>query len=395
MLKRLPVNEKGTRTVCSKIENLNIMEKRTVPLLDLKEQYATIKSEIREAIDRVLESQAFILGSEVSEFEESVRQYLGCEYAIGVSSGTDALLLSLMALEIGPGDEVVTTPYTFFATAGSIARTGAKIVFVDIEEDSFNIDPAKLSEAITDRTKAIVPVHLYGRSANMDGVMEAARAAGIPVIEDSAQSIGARCGDRLVGTIGDLGCFSFFPAKNLGGYGDGGLVATNDEGLAEACRKLRVHGGERRYYHESVGGNFRLDALQAAILRVKLPYLDGWNAARRANAIRYRELLTSLAEAGQITLPLVGEGDVSNQFCIRIEERDRLQAHLSERGISTAIYYPLSLHQQQCFADLGYGEGDFPISERCANTSLALPVYPEVGEDAIGYVVDSIGEFFK
>lgn len=371
------------------------MVSRNVPLLDLKAQYATIKGEVSEAIDRVLESQAFILGKEVQSLEERMTQYLGCKYAIGVSSGTDALLLSLMALEVGPGDEVITTPYTFFATAGSIARTGAKIVFVDIAEDDFNIDANRIEDAITDCTKAIVPVHLYGRSANMDAIMEIARSRSLPVIEDAAQSIGARWKGTRVGTIGDLGCFSFFPAKNLGGYGDGGLVTTNDAGLAESCRKLRVHGGERRYFHETVGGNFRLDALQAAILNVKLPYLDKWNAARRSNALLYRELLRPFAKSGRVTLPLVGEGDVSNQFCIRVENRDDLQAHLSQRGVGTAIYYPLSLHEQQCFAALGYKRGDFPVSERSADTSLALPVYPEIGEEAIRYVVESILEFLQ
>jgi len=369
------------------------MEKRSVPLLDLKAQYASIKEEVNEAIARVLESQAFILGKEVVDFEEEMKAYLGCDYAIGVSSGTDALLLSLMALGIGPEDEIVTTPYTFFATAGSIARTGAKIVFVDIEEDSFNIDANRIEEAITDRTKAIIPVHLYGRSANMDAIMAIGRSKGIPVIEDAAQSIGARWEGRQVGTIGDLGCFSFFPAKNLGCYGDGGLIATNDETLAETCRRLRVHGGERKYFHDQIGGNFRLDALQAAILRVKLPYIDQWNASRRRNSLSYLERLGPIVDAGKLTAPLVGDGDVSNQFCIRVENRGALQEHLSAKGVSTAIYYPLSLHEQKCFADLGYKRGDFPTSERCADTSLALPVYPEVGEDAIEYVVDSISEF--
>lgn len=369
------------------------MEKQTVPLLDLKAQYASIKEDVNIAITRVLESQAFILGEEVADFESSISAYLGCKYAIGVSSGTDALLLSLMALGVGPGDEVITTPFTFFATAGSIARTGAKIVFVDIEEDSFNLDPCYLRAAVTERTKAIIPVHLYGRSADMDGVMGVGREFDIPVIEDAAQSIGASFEGRKVGTIGNLGCFSFFPAKNLGGYGDGGLIATNDERLAEICRRLRVHGGAKKYFHESVGGNFRLDALQAAILGVKLPHLDRWNAARRANAKLYAAFFEPMVAEGTITLPLLGEKDVFNQFCIRVGKRDELQGHLKRAGISTAIYYPLSLHQQECFSELDYKEGDFPASERCAKTSLALPVYPDLSEEAIRYVADVVTEF--
>lgn len=286
------------------------MSKQTVPLLDLKAQYASIKVEVNVAIARVLESQAFILGKEVSDFEDSISKYLDCNYAIGVSSGTDALLLSLMVLGVGPGDEIVTTPYTFFATAGSIARTGAKAVFVDIEEDSFNLDPGLLRAAITERTKAIIPVHLYGRSADMEGILNIAREFDVPVIEDAAQSIGASYGGRKAGTIGDLGCFSFFPAKNLGGYGDGGLIATNDEALAESCRRLRVHGGAKKYFHESVGGNFRLDALQAAILGVKLLSLDAWNASRRKNAERYGKVLAPLVSEGAISLPLIGDEDV-------------------------------------------------------------------------------------
>jgi len=369
------------------------MGKQTVPLLDLKAQYASIKEDVNIAIARVLESQAFILGEEVADFEDSISTYLDCKYAVGVSSGTDALLLSLMALGVGPGDEVITTPYTFFATAGSIARTGAKIVFVDIQEDSFNLDPCYLQAAVTERTKAIIPVHLYGRSADLDGILAVGREFDVPVIEDAAQSIGASFEGRKVGTIGNLGCFSFFPAKNLGGYGDGGLIASNDERLAEICRRLRVHGGAKKYFHESVGGNFRLDALQAAILGVKLPHLDRWNASRRANAKLYAAFFEPMVAEGTVTLPLIGEEDVFNQFCIRVGRRDELQGRLKQAGISTAVYYPLSLHQQECFSDLDYKEGDFPVSERCAKTSLALPIHPDLSEEAIRYVVDVVTEF--
>ena len=357
-----------------------------IPLLDLKAQYRTIESEIREAIDRVIASQSFILGEEVSCFEKSVADYCGVKHAIGVSSGTDALIVSLMALGIGPGDEVITSPYTFFGTAGSIFRLGARPVFADVEYDSFNIDPNRIQDVITDRTKAIIPVHLFGRLANMEAICRIASELGIAVVEDAAQSIGANHDGKKAGQFGDLGCFSFFPAKNLGCFGDGGMVVTDDDELADKCRILRVHGSRPKYYHKIVGGNFRLDALQAAILDVKLKHLDNWNASRRRNAAKYNELLESV----DVKVPLYGDGDVFNQYSIKSDRRDELQNHLSSEKISTAIYYPLSLHEQECFSDLGYKTGDFPVSERCAKESLALPVYPELNAEDIKCVIHCI-----
>ena len=357
-----------------------------VPLLDLKAQYEAIEDEIREALNRVLESQRFILGPEVEAFEEEVAAYSQTKYGIGVSSGTDALLVSLMAISVGPGDEVITTPYTFFATAGAISRLCAKPVFVDIDPLTYNIDPEKIEAAITPHTKAIIPVHLYGQMADMDPIMEIAERHNLYVIEDAAQAIGAEYKGRRAGSIGHLGCFSFFPSKNLGGGGDGGMVVTNDPDLAEKVRVLRVHGAKPKYHHHVVGGNFRLDALQAAVLRVKLRHLDEWTAARQRNAARYRKLF---AEAGllegenAITLPHdAGWGrHIYNQFVIRVpKRRDALREYLASRGIGTAVYYPVPLHLQACFADLGYRPGDFPQSEQAARTTLAIPVYPELSE---------------
>lgn len=364
-----------------------------IPLLDLRAQYATLRDEIHAALDRVIESQHFILGPEVEALEQEVAAYSHCRYGIGVSSGTDALLVSLMAIDIRPGDEVITTPYTFFATAGSIARLGAKPVFVDIDPATYNIDPAGIEAAITPRTKAILPVHLFGQMADMDPILAIAERHGLYVIEDAAQAIGAEYKGRRAGSIGHLGCFSFFPSKNLGGFGDGGMVVTNDPGLADKVRLLRGHGARPKYYHKVVGGNFRLDALQAAVLRVKLKYLDEWTAARQRNAERYRRLFT---EAGvEIGLPHdAGYGrHIYNQFVIRSKRRDALMAYLKAQQIGTEIYYPVPMHLQECFAELGYRKGDFPASEQAALETLAIPVYPELSEGAQQAVVKNIQRF--
>jgi len=365
-----------------------------VPLLDLRAQYESMRDDIDEAIRRVVESQHFILGPEVEALEREIADYCGTTHAVGVSSGTDALLVALMALGVGPGDEVITTPFTFFATAGTVARLGARTVFVDIEPDTFNIDAARIEAALSPRTKAIIPVHLFGRVADMDTVMRLAGSAGVAVIEDAAQAIGAYdAAGRRAGAIGDIGAFSFFPSKNLGAFGDAGMVTTSDESLARLMRQLRVHGMEPKYFHSMVGGNFRLDALQAAVLRVKLRRLDTWHDGRRRNAARYRELF---AQAGieQVTLPQDVPGHIYNQFVIRVPQRDALRDHLSARAIGTEIYYPLPLHMQACFAGLGYQEGDFPHAERAAREVLALPIFPELEDAALQRVVASIADFY-
>ena len=367
----------------------------TVPLLDLRAQYANIRTEIREAIDRVCESQRFILGPEVTALEEEVAQFCGVQFAIGVSSGTDALLAALMAIGAGPGDEVITTPYSFFATAGVIARVGARPVFVDIDPKTFNLDATAVTAKMTSRTKAILPVHLFGRCADMESILTAANEHGIYVIEDAAQALGARDElGRQAGTIGDIGCFSFFPSKNLGAFGDGGMMVTNDPALADTLRVLRVHGSKPKYYHQIVGGNFRLDALQAAVLRVKLKYLPGWTEARRTNAQRYRPLFEEMHLGEWSALPEGSPGHIYNQFVVRFVDRDRLQLFLKDRGVETEVYYPLPLHQQECFHGLGYREGDFPQAEGAARESLALPVYPELTEDQQRYVVSQVREFY-
>jgi len=366
-----------------------------VPLLDLKPQYARLRDQIKAAIDEVCESCRFILGPKVEQFEKQVAEYLGVKHAIGVSSGTDALLCSLMAIGVGPGDEVITTPFTFFATAGSIARLGARPVFVDIEPDTFNIDPTKIEQAITARTKAIIPVHLFGQAAEMDPIVQIARKHNIRIIEDAAQAIGAKYKGQFVGGIGDLGCLSFFPSKNLGGFGDGGMIVTNDDDLAERCRVLRVHGSKPKYYHKFVGGNFRLDALQAAVLSVKLKYLDEWHEARRQNAAWYDQRLKDLP----VTTPQIRPYNYSiyNQYTIRVADgrRDALREHLKAKGIGTEIYYPLPLHLQECFAYLGYKEGDLPEAEKAAKEVLSIPVWPEMTEQQRAYVTDAIAEFFN
>jgi len=364
-----------------------------VPLLDLKAQYATIRDEMKPVLDAVMESQYFINGPAVKELEQAIAAYSTANAAVGVSSGTDALIAALMSLEIGEGDEVITTPYTFFATAGSIWRVGAKPVFVDIEPDTFNIDVTKIESAITGRTRAIMPVHLFGQVADMDEIMAIAARHDLFVIEDAAQAIGAEYKGRKAGSIGTAGCFSFFPSKNLGGLGDGGMVVTQDTDLAARLSQCRNHGMEPRYFHEWVGGNFRLDTLQAAGLLVKLPHLDAWSAKRRANAQRYNELLAGVDE---VVTPTVRDYNVSiyNQYCIRVPRRDELQKHMSASDVGTAIYYPLSLHQQECFTSLGYGEGDFPASESAAAESLALPIYPDLTDEQISYVAGKVKEFF-
>jgi dTDP-4-amino-4,6-dideoxygalactose transaminase len=386
-----------------------------VPLLDLKAQYATIRDEIRAAVDAVLESQQCILGPTVADLETKLAEYCGCPHAITVSSGSDALLISLMAEGIGPGDEVITTPYTFFATAGAIARTGAKPVFVDIDPATYNIDPAGIEAKITPRTKAVLPVHLYGQCAEMDPIMAVAERRGIPVIEDAAQAIGSEYKGRRAGSMGRYGCFSFFPSKNLGAAGDGGLVATRDAAVAEKLRVLRVHGSKPKYYHALIGGNFRFDSLQAAIVSVKLKHLDRWTAGRQANAARYRRLFEEAGLSlpspdqpsvgarrgaggeGLVQLPheVPGNRHIYNQFVIRVPRRDELQAYLREQKIGNEVYYPVPLHVQQCFAYLGHRAGDFPESERAARETLALPIYPELSDQQAAWVVECIRTFLK
>ena len=357
-----------------------------VPLLDLKAQYATIKDEIRVALDRVLESQQFILGPEVEAFEREIAAYCGCDFAVGVSSGTDALLVALMAIDLRPEDEVITPPYSFFATAGAVARLGATPVFADIETATYNLDPAGIESKITPRTRAIVPVHLFGQMADMDAICAIAARHNLIVIEDAAQAIGAEFHGKRAGTIGHLGCFSFFPSKNLGAFGEGGLVTTKDSGLADRIRMLRTHGFRAKYNSEYIGGNFRLDALQAAVLRVKLKYLDQWTDGRRRNAALYRQLLTS-----GVVLPAERVGKhIFNQFVIRHPRRDALLAHLKDSQIGAEVYYPVPFHLQPCFKALGHGPGAFPVSERAARESLALPIYPELTHEMIQRVASAV-----
>lgn len=366
-----------------------------VPLLDLTAQYAALKEELDAAVAGVVDSQRFVLGPVVEACEEAVAAYAGARYGIGVSSGTDALLLALMAEEVGPGDEVITTPFSFFATAGVITRVGANPVFVDVDPGTFNLDAAGVASRITGRTRAIIPVHLFGQMAEMAPIMSLARARGIAVIEDAAQAIGARHEGRGAGSIGDYGCFSFFPTKNLGGWGDGGMIVTNDAARADRLKALRVHGETVKYYHRFVGGNFRLDALQAAVLLAKLPRLDDWTDARIANAALYANLLEATAERsrGRLQLPrVVTDRHVFNQYVIRVAERSRVRTELEAAGIGTAIYYPLPLHLQECFAGLGYRTGDLPESERAADHVLALPVFPELSGEQLRYVARVLGE---
>lgn len=384
-----------------------------VPLLDLQAQYATIRDKVRAAVDSVFDSQRFILGAQVSALEEEIARFCGTPHAIGVASGTDALLLSLKAVGVGPGDAVVTVPFTFFATAGTIVNLGARPVFVDIEEKGFEMDPEKLSsffsrecesragktvhKASNSVVKAIVPVHLYGQCADMDEIMEIAGKYNIPVIEDACQAIGAKYKDRNAGAIGDLGCFSFFPSKNLGGAGDGGMVVTSNPELADRVRLLRTHGAHHKYFHSIVGFNSRLDELQAAVLRVKLPYLQEWSSARGENAARYAQEFREAGLLSQVTPPsiLPDRTHIFHQYVIRCKRRDELQEFLKARGVGNEIYYPVPLHEQECFKSLGYAAEDLPRSHAASKDTLALPVYPELTNEQRRYVVDSIAAFYS
>jgi len=361
-----------------------------IPLLDLKAQYATIREEVLSAVTEVLETQWCIGGPNVSKLEEQVAVISDCKYAVGVSSGTDAILSSLMSLEIGAGDEVITTPFTFFATVGCIVRAGAKPVFVDIDPKTYNIDPSQIEAAITDKTKAIIPVHLYGQMADMDAIMAIAEKHSLYVIEDAAQSISSTYKGKKAGSIGTTGCFSFFPSKNLGGIGDGGMIVTNDEKIYERMFLMRDHGAKTRYYHDFVGANFRLDAIQATTLLVKLPHLDKWSQARRDNAAYYNEKFEGTA----VGIPYISEDCVSiyNQYVVRVPNRDKALEYLVANGVGCAIYYPVSLHLQECFKDLGYKEGNFPVSERASREVLALPIYPELSDEMQDYVVEKLLE---
>jgi len=383
-----------------------------VPLLDLKAQFAQIRAEVMPAIDQVCASQHFILGEHVRALEEEVARYCGASAGIGASSGTDALLLALMALGIGAGDEVITSPFTFFATAGTIARTGARPIFCDIDPVTFNLSPAAvqtfiheqcaereglISRATGGRIKALMPVHLYGQSADMDPLMAIARRHRLKVIEDAAQAIGTEYKNGVrAGSIGDVGCFSFFPSKNLGAFGDAGLCTTNDAELAESLRVLRVHGGKPKYFHAVVGGNFRIDELQAAVLRVKLKYLDGWTEGRQRNAAYYDAAFADAGLGEKLRTPAAVPGyrHIFNQYVVRAQNRDALRARLTERGIGSEIYYPVPLHLQKCFAYLNHRAGDFPQSERAAAETLALPIYPELNEAQLAHVVATIAEFY-
>lgn len=370
-----------------------------VAALDLKAQYATIKPEIDRAIQRVVEAQQFVLGPEVAALESEIARECDVSYAIGCASGSDALLLALMAWDVGQGDEVITSPYTFFATASAIWRLGARPIFVDIQPDTYNIDAARIEAAITSRTRAIIPVHLFGQAAEMDPILEVARSRGLPVLEDAAQAIGARYRERPVGSIGDASAFSFYPSKNLGGFGDAGLITTLQEPLAKRLARLRVHGMEPRYHHHEVGINSRLDALQAAVLRVKLRYLAAWTHARRAVARRYDHLFREALPDSAVRLPLELPDNfhVYNQYVIRVADnhRDDLRAHLASRQVSTDVYYPIPLHLQKCFTSLGHHSGEFPHAEAAARSTIALPIYPELTVSAQQRVVDAIAEFLR
>jgi len=381
-------------------------EHKNVPLLDLKAQYATIRDEIREALDRVIESQHFINGPEVEALENEVAAYSQCAYGIGVSSGTDALLVALMALCVGEGDEVITTPYTFVATMTAAIRLGARPVLVDIDPQTFNLDPNRVEAAVTAKTRVILPVHLFGQVAEMDPLLNTSQKHSLTLIEDAAQAIGAEYFTRRAGSMGSLGCFSFFPSKNLGGFGDGGMVTTSDPGLAQQVKLLRNHGQSPKYHCKVVSGNFRLDELQAAVLRVKLKRLDNWTRARQHNAQTYRRLFTEaelivqsddLLDGWGVVLPQEAPDrrHIYNQFVIRAARRDELKAHLAQCGIGTEIYYPVPMHLQESFSFLGYHPGDFPHSEQAAAQSLALPIYPELTEAMQTQVVETILEFYK
>ena len=376
-----------------------------VPLLDLKAHHEPLHQEIMAALEQTFRSQTFILGPDVDKLEERVASYCQTKYGIGVTSGTDALLVALMALGIGPGDEVITTPYSFFATAGAVVRLGAIPVFVDIDPVAYNLDPNKIESVLTAKSKAIIPVHLYGQCADMASIMDIAKRHHLSVIEDAAQAIGSEYHDgRRACSIGTIGCLSFFPSKNLGCLGDGGMVVTNDADLAERMRVLRVHGSKPKYYHKRIGGNFRLDTIQAAVLNVKLNYLDGWTKRRQENAIRYETLFkqSGLTQNGKMKLPEPSYRNsgakhyhIYNQFVLRVEQRDALMAHLKHEGIGAEIYYPVPFHLQECFLYLGYREGDFPESERAARETVAIPIYPELTAAQQTNVVEAIAAFYR
>ena len=385
-----------------------------VPLLDLKAQYSSLKNELNSALLNTAETQYFILGPEVQKLEAEINEYLGSKKAIGVSSGTDALLIALMSIDIKPGDEVIVPTYSFFATAGVVSRLNAIPVFVDSDPVTFNIDPAKIKEKVTDKTKAIIPVHLYGQSADMDPIMEIAKKHNLKVIEDGAQAISVQYKDgKSVGTIGDIGCYSFFPSKNLGCFGDGGMVVTMDDDLGEKLRIMRVHGGKPKYYHKMIGGNFRLDAIQAGVLSVKLPHLDSWSEARRENAELYTKLFVEaglsqevgkieLNEQNKVLLPKpiyknesLKNYHIYNQYVIRVENRDELMTYLREKEIGCEIYYPVPFHMQECFSELPSSKESYPNAEFAAKHSIALPIYPELTKEQIEFVVQTISEFIQ
>jgi dTDP-4-amino-4,6-dideoxygalactose transaminase len=365
-------------------------------MLDVVAQHAPLIDRLTDKAAAVIRSGRYILGPEVVAFEREVAEYIGAEHAVGVSSGTDALMVALMALGIGPGDEVITSPFSFFATAGCIARVGATPVFVDIRPDTFNIDVEQVAAAVTNRTRAILPVHLFGQACDMQALSGVAATHGLPIIEDAAQAIGTKSPLGPVGTLGAYGCFSFFPSKNLGGFGDGGLVTTQDSALAEKARVMRAHGSNPKYYHSMIGGNFRIDALQAALLRVKLPELEGWTSRRRENASRYDVAFSAsgLDESLLRPPPRRFEGHVYNQYVLRSSRRDELQAHLQAEKIATAIYYPVPLHRQECFAYLGYREGSLPVSEKASGEVLALPIFAGLGQARQSRIIDAVIGFF-
>jgi dTDP-4-amino-4,6-dideoxygalactose transaminase len=387
---------------------------QTVPLLDLKAQYKSIEAEVLEAIRAVCKSQRFILGPKVDELERRIAEYSQCQFGIGVSSGTDALLVALMALDVGPGDEVITSPYTFFATGGAVARLGARPLFCDIDPLTYNLSPDSVRKFIATtgelrgsqlfnrrtggRIKVLMPVHLFGQVADMDPLMDIAKANGLRVVEDAAQAIGSECrGGKRAGSIGDVGCFSFFPSKNLGAFGDAGMCTTNDPELAERLKVLRAHGSKPKYYHAVVGGNFRLDELQAAILLVKFRYLDEWTARRQQNAAFYDRAFGLAGLSGKVTTPLVTPGyrHIYNQYVIRVKDRDALKGRLSDAQVGNEVYYPVPLHLQKCFAHLGYEAGDCPESAKAALETVAIPVYPELSQDQQRHVVETVTNFYR
>ena len=376
----------------------------SIPLLDLKAQFAPLRDEIRTAIDEIVESQRFILGPVVEQFEEQIAGYVGAAHAVGCASGTDALILALAGLEIGPGDHVVTTPFSFFSTASCAYKVGARPVFVDIDPDSFNLNPELVERAIGPKTRAILPVHLFGRSCEMEPLLEIAERRSLAIVEDAAQALGATYDSTALGrtahcgTMGRAGCYSFFPSKNLGGFGDGGMIVTDDAELADRLRLLRVHGGRQMYHHQWIGWNSRLDALQAAVLRVKLPHLDTWSGGRASNASRYDELFAAsgMVDAGHVRVPARGQNSthIYNQYTLRVRQRDGLKQHLDNLGIGNSIYYPKPLHLQPCFHELGYREGDFPASESASREVLSLPVFPELAPEKLERIVDAIARFY-